>query len=162
MIAFFQWRLQHPTIFSSHDRELNELIEDRQNYLKREKKEGQLITEITNKECNFPKSIYKNYQYIGPDVKPNYIYTFDQIGIQDPFPFENDWKEDMPQIDDIPLPKDGIQVYPQKRLSSPHYSPRLIFLPRKELIVKMMRACICVEDTSELWFNRNEFYAFES
>jgi len=41
-------------------------------------------------------------------------------------------------------------------------SPRLIYMPRKELIFKMMRACIGVEDETELWFNRNEFEVNET
>ena len=67
----------------------------------------------------------------------------------------------MPLIDDIPLPKDGNQVYPKSRLKNALMSPRLIFLPRKELVVKMMRASICCEDETELWFNRNEFEVHE-
>jgi len=36
------------------------------------------------------------------------------------------------------------------------YGPRLIYMPRKEILIKLMRACIQVKTEKELWFG-NDF-----
>ena len=49
-------------------------------------------------------------------------------------------------------------VYPESRISFP-ISPGLVFYPRKEVMLKLMRACIGVEEEEELWFNTGKFSA---
>ena len=54
----------------------------------------------------------------------------------------------------IPINPDE-DVYAPSRYS-PDYSPLLIYIPKKEVMFKMMRACIGVKCTSDLWINRND------
>ena len=40
------------------------------------------------------------------------------------------------------------------RINNEYSSPICLFLPRKEILLKLIRACIDVKDQNELWFNR--------
>ena len=53
-------------------------------------KPGQIILEDANDLAKLPKNFNDNYHIINGSIKKNHIYTFEQIGITDPFPFEND------------------------------------------------------------------------
>lgn len=46
-------------------------------------------------------------------------------------------------------------VYPPARYLE-EFSPVVIFIPKKEIMFKMMRACIGVRCTSDLWINRDD------
>lgn len=43
-------------------------------------------------------------------------------------------------------------VYHRQRFT-PDHSPLQIFIPRRELLLKMMRACLGIKTEAELWFN---------
>ena len=78
-------------------------------------------------------------------MKPACVYSFEQIGITDPFPFENDHQTDMPN--NIIHPQElgskiNKNVYGPGRMNKKLLSPRLIYMPRKEILIKLMRACI--------------------
>ena len=49
-----------------------------------------------------PKDFLKIHKIISKEVKPICIYDFQQIGITDPFPFENDHQLDMPAVIILP------------------------------------------------------------
>lgn len=66
--------------------------------------------------------------------------------MQDPFPEEN-WAEKK-----FKAPKYDVLVYDRKRLKAGE-SPFCVFLPTKNIMFKMMRACVEVSDEADLWIN---------
>ena len=74
------------------------------------------------------------------------VNDWEDIGIADPFPNEdstNNISFAMPE-------KCDIFVYSESRLIE-DTSPYCIFIPRKEVMFKMMRACIGCNNVSDLW-----------
>ena len=78
------------------------------------------------------------------------------IGLEDPFP--NDDHHITGSLDDV----DQSVYYQAKLVTDLVYqkqryilstSPTQIYIPRKEIILKLMRACIEVKQINGLWFN---------
>jgi hypothetical protein len=85
------------------------------------------------------------------------ISTFFQIGQQDPF--YNDHETVLGSLDDHDsnlcnelLQKYDSLVYQETRFTKDQ-SPICLFIPRKEIMLKLMRACISVSCPSGIWFN---------
>ena len=87
---------------------------------------------------------YENYGSIfddvsGPHNQHKNITTFEQIGLQDPFPSEpptHRFKHPV-RFDDF--------VYPPSKLAK-NESPKLIYVPSSWVLFKLMRACIDVDE----------------
>ena len=47
-------------------------------------------------------------------------------------------------------------VYHESRYTE-DYSPLVIYVPSKMVLVKLMRACMACDDPSDLWINRLNF-----
>lgn len=89
------------------------------------------------------------------------INTFQSIGITDPFP------------DDLILQEQDIQlhanseitidnlVYPKARYAKGQ-SPLMIYIPSKQIMLKIIRACIGCNIVEEIWLNRDETIPSES
>ena len=79
----------------------------------------------------------------------------------DPFPdddaFKLGSKNDEP--DDLKIPTNvEDKVYPKSRYISQN-SPNCIYIPSKEIMLKLMRACIKVSKPEELWlFKTNPLF----
>jgi hypothetical protein len=67
--------------------------------------------------------------------------------MSDPFP-----EEKMQVYGNVKAPMYHIDVYKDARYT-PDHSPSVIYIPTKTLMIKMMRACIAVDDPADLWFN---------
>ena len=84
------------------------------------------------------------------------IGSFHKIGWNDPFAHE-ELNSDLES--EIPKPELNIEidtpVYNLKRLV-PGMSPSCLWMPKKELMVKLMRACINARTKNDLWFNRKK------
>ena len=79
------------------------------------------------------------------------VNDWEDIGVSDPFPHEestNNISFAMPET-----PENF--VYAEERLQK-EISPYCIFVPRKEVMWKMMRACIGCKETSDLWIFQDE------
>lgn len=81
------------------------------------------------------------------------INRFYTVGFADPYP--DDDKFIIGSIDDAPddiKPPSKIEdlVYPRSRYC-PHHSPHCIYIPNKEIMLKLMRACIKVKTPADLW-----------
>ena len=79
--------------------------------------------------------------------KTLFIMSFNQIGWCDPFVYDeviskNSWQE--------PVEYDDLVCNP--KLLVKDRTPRMLSIPSKELMFKMMRACIGIEAEEELWF----------
>ena len=89
---------------------------------------------------------------------PYQVNGFFQLGINDPYP------EDIVSLkgsrgDNDPyllglFEDDSALVYNSDRYVL-DCSPLMIYVPRKEVMFKMMRACVKVDRPDELWFNRS-------
>lgn len=81
------------------------------------------------------------------------INRFWTVGFSDPYP--DDDKNIIGSVDDTP---DDIKtpsqitdrVYPESRYT-PGNSPYCIYIPNKEVMLKLMRACIKVKKIEDLW-----------
>ena len=107
------------------------------------------VTAETASQAKIAKKFaFKKYGLFEANDLPDRINTFASLGFKDPFPndskFESDWKPPV-SYDDL--------VYDRSRLKNATFPPFLIYLPRKELMFKLMRACIGVNHERELWFN---------
>ena len=110
---------------------------------------AQEITADTASEAKIAKKFaFKKYGLFDATDLANRINTFKCLGYKDPFPneskFESDWRP--------PASSDDL-VYDHSRLKNDTIPPFLIYLPRKELMFKLMRACISVKHEHQLWFN---------
>ena len=79
-------------------------------------------------------------------AKSFHIWGFTQIGMFDPFP-------DEPMETEFNIPQtEGDLVYRIDRYIEGQ-SPNCIYLPSKLILWKMMRACVDIEETKDLWYN---------
>ena len=91
------------------------------------------------------------------DDIPYLIKRFFTVGFADPFP--DDDKFITGSVDDTPddlLPPSTVndRVYPDQRYT-PGNSPYCLYIPVKEMMLKLMRACVEVKKPSDLWIMRN-------
>ena len=96
-------------------------------------------------------------------LKSHNINSFYILGISDPFP------EDTPQLrralKKVAVPDESLLFESEDQLvyeSSRYvlsYSPYMVYIPRKELMFKMMRACISVKGKADLWLNKTPILA---
>ena len=88
----------------------------------------------------------------------NYLINrFFTVGFADPYP--DDDKNIIGSVDDAPddlvsPSKIEDKVYPESRYVEGN-SPNCIYLPNKEIMLKLMRACIKVKDVNHLWIMKN-------
>ena len=73
------------------------------------------------------------------------------IGIQDPFPLENDFGKTVKK-----LPKDFSDLAYHKSRYANNNSPKCIYFPSRYIMFKLMRASIAVQSVDELWFISRE------
>jgi hypothetical protein len=74
------------------------------------------------------------------------INTFAQVGWFDPFAHEETFTATFVEPELI-----TDMVYHQDRLI-PGFIPWAIYIPRREIMFKMMRACIGIKDKHQLWY----------
>ena len=92
----------------------------------------------------------------------NVVSSFTQIGIEDPFPQEEyKFEEDIPEVCYEPTVQPETEkirwsklIVDECRINMEDCSPECLYIPSKQVLLKLMRACIDVKDESELWFNR--------
>lgn len=99
-------------------------------------------------------------QHLQSIVYQNFhINSFAQIGVEDPFPEDSMFLQgSVPDEDERifrPCKSKNELVYHKSRFVR-ESSPNPLFLPRKELMLKLIRACIEVKRPSELWFNQGD------
>ena len=81
--------------------------------------------------------------------------SFLQMGFEDPFPNEDLTIIGSYDDDSYKIPTHaGDLVYSECRYIKGN-SPLCVYIPRKELMFKLMRACVEVKHRDELWFNKS-------
>ena len=98
----------------------------------------------TQRNSVLPKGFYAKYSKIfKTKVESFNINTFQSIGFVDPFPKEeraNRYRGGLPaEVDGQIAP-----VYPADRYVE-EYSPYCLYIPPRDIMFKLMRACIMVE-----------------
>jgi len=77
--------------------------------------------------------------------KPHLINNFQSIGVDDPFPKEERASNNIKPpcyVDEL--------VYAESRFTKGS-SPVCVYIPNKDIMFKIMRACIKVETPADLW-----------
>lgn len=122
------------------------------------------ITQETMEASNLAPNFLKKYKLADElPLNPFNINSFLQVGIEDPFPDDDlkyagsldDVDPDLFKLPDHPMHL----VYDQCRYIQ-GLSPYCIYIPRREIMFKLMRACILVKQEEDLWLvprqvNRN-------
>lgn len=91
------------------------------------------------------------------DETPYKISNLRSIGLGDPFPdantnlLSNRDKLLLAHSADLKITD---LVYPDSRYH-PDRSPSMIYMPSRSVIIKLIRACLCVKDEEDLWFNKS-------
>jgi len=147
-IAFFQWRKAMPSKLRCDMGDVLELIDFRVEYtFTRRKLPESIPTEQTRLASAPPSSDYLTRYGLtdeGGD-RQFIINSFHQLGWPDPYPKENSYKSSAKQ----PVDGDDLVYDPVRfREGAPPY---VVYIPRAEMLFKMMRACVEVKDASELW-----------
>ena len=89
-------------------------------------------------------------------MAPHFVNSFCQIGISDPFPDDDQFIEGSlddvdPEVYQMPSTPSEL-VYDNSRYLK-GLGPYCVYIPRKELMLKIMRACISVTDECDLWLS---------
>lgn len=80
------------------------------------------------------------------------IHSFWSLGMADPFPDESTMIDTDNQYvgpDKFSMKK---LVYPKSRFTKEH-TPMIIYVPSREMMIKIMRACMGCQNVNDLWFN---------
>ena len=152
-IAFLQWRLKFPNEVRHDREELTEVIQGRINHLMAELVSEEEISELTKENSVIAKNFLVKYKMID-EKKVFNINSFSTVGWSDPYPNDDKYiTGSVDDDDDITLPvKVDDWVYPESRYIK-GFSPYVIYIPKKEIMLKMMRACIEIKRPEDLWFN---------
>ena len=148
-IAFLQWRLKFPTPIRWHRKMIIDLIDERISFMYGVLKSGKKPEYMPNSTYGFSENDYDEFAKSIKNAKSYNIWSFEQIGLFDPYP-----DEIMETSFSIPI-TDGDLVYRIDRYVK-GYSPNSIYFPSKKTLFKIMRACINVDDPEKLWFKINE------
>lgn len=89
------------------------------------------------------------YDIVEP-IQDYNINCFKQIGLEDPFPNDHETLTGSNNYNVFHAFDPCISVYPETRMMKKH-SPVCLYIPRREIMLKLMRASIGVYNESELW-----------
>ena len=96
---------------------------------------------------NLNARFYEKYEMNVEQPLSNNINSFEQIAWIDPYPQETDVTDDLFKV---PLYTEDL-IYEHGRYHE-EYQPLMIYIPRKDVMMKLMRACIGIKNERELWF----------
>ena len=86
------------------------------------------------------------------EYKGHLINSFQTIGWPDPFP--DDCKSVKGSIEDgynLNIPSEAMDLVYEENRYNRDYSPNFIYIPKKEVMLKIMRACIGVKNPNSFW-----------
>ena len=141
-----------------YENEIKELINSRIAYYINSQAGNHVhkITLQTEEGSELNPNFLVKYEVADRKFEPFFINGFKQIGLSDPFPDDQVNLKESLKSEEAPfisLPStNSVSVYPASRMIKSN-SPFCIYIPRKEVMFKLMRACINVKFEHELWFN---------
>ena len=113
----------------------------------------QKISQETKENSEIANNFLKKYNLIVSNLGDFNINRFFSVGISDPFPDDDlniiGSRDDGEDFLAVPEKVEDF-VYPDSRYVEGD-SPNCIYIPNKEIMFKMMRACITVKDPFALW-----------
>ena len=115
------------------------------------------ISQETEENSMIAKDFLIRYNIVDNRCLSFLIQRFITVSFPDPYPQDDinilGSVDDTP--DDLKLPENPEdRVYPDSRYHA-HESPFCIYIPCREVMLKLMRACIKVKDANELWVMKN-------
>ena len=112
------------------------------------------ISQETLDDSKIDKNFLVRYNIAEQGTQSYLINGFQTIGWSDPYPEDDLFiKGSLDDGHNLVLPsKVEDLVYPKQRYVKEH-SPFQIYIPRKEVMIKMMRACINVTEPEDVWIN---------
>ena len=153
-LAFFQWRLNYATPSKHANPIVQEyLIHQRHNQMLRKINFNAHPLPATVKKAQLKSSVFiKRHMKSDTKEKNFLINSFWDIGLADPFPDEYNFGSVKFLKSDLKLLQLKISLmYAEERYTS-EYSPSCIYIPNKEIMLKLMRACIEVNHVKDIWF----------
>ena len=108
------------------------------------------MLEVTKQNGALPVEFYKRYRRIFPqNIKSYNINNLKTVGFIDPFEKEEKANNAKGKLPDKSKPTNN--VYPMKRYIK-DWSPLCLYIPSKDILFKLMRACVGAEQETDLWF----------
>ena len=153
-LAFLQWRIRYPNhIYCNHEAICECIVARIDRFKKLEGFNKDFISAKSRKNGVIGKDFLVKYD-ICDEYKPFLINSFQTIGWSDPFPDDIDSVTgSLADGVNLKVPEHPLDyVYEDSRYCS-DYSPMCIYVPKKEVMLKMMRGCISIKDPEELWFH---------
>ena len=146
-IAFLQWRELYPSPVRHDLHEIREILKTTMVAIQTDAFGELRISCETTEGAALPPNFYETYSAaFVHEPKSYFINSFEQVGLQDPFPDEESAYECEGR-----LPTDfGDLVYARSRYEDDK-SPYNLYLPNKAIMFKLMRACINVANPNKLW-----------
>ena len=119
--------------------------------------EHSFISEETEENSRIAKDFLIKYNIVDNRQLSFLIQRFITVSFPDPYPQDDinilGSVDDTP--DDLRLPETpDDRVYPDTRYKKED-SPYCIYIPCREVMLKLMRACVKVKDANELWVMKN-------
>ena len=163
-IAFFQWRYRFPSQATYnnkklHDRKLLEgiILARITKFVQDDINQDQRIDSETLANSRVTRDFLKKYDLIEKN-KSFLVNSFWMIGWDDPFPDDDEFiigsiDDPAPDLKSPEAADDW--VYPEFRYVEGN-APNQIYIPRKEIMLKIMRACIGVKNPEDLWINSKD------
>ena len=144
-IAFFQWRLK----FSSEGaqaEELKEMIKYRIQHFYDVVYDDQQLSEEQKFASELPAGFLAKPGMIGAKPAMWKIHRFVQVDVNEPYPEEHDDQTDIATEEAWGPSAVETDVYPPGRAGCANSSPVCLYMPRNELLLKLMRACIGIKN----------------
>ena len=119
-------------------------------------------TLLTQFNSELPDDFAENYDLTPEEHTTHRVTSFNQVGIEDPFPAEPyEFEEAINEICYEPTIQPDTEklrwstlIVDESRMNMDHCSPYCLYIPSRQILLKLMRACIDVKIESDLWFNR--------
>jgi hypothetical protein len=82
------------------------------------------------------------------------INSFQTIGWSDPFPQDDEFIiGSLDDGDNLVVPEAPLDLVYEESRYMQDCSPLCIYVPKKEIMLKMMRACVEIKNPCSLWFH---------
>lgn len=147
----------YPSTFIINKEETQECITKRLVYLSKKKMhtntDRDKISATTLENSKIPSDFLVKYDIV-EDYKPFLINSFRTVGWSDPFPDEGETiiGSRLEEFLNLFVHEDAQDlVYEPSRYCKEH-SPLHLYVPKKEVMLKIMRACIGVNKITDFWF----------
>lgn len=103
----------------------------------------------------------EKYDLIDKTPSKYFINQFSTVGFADPFPNDDQNIIGSFPITEVQMHDPKTRVYPSSRMEMGN-SPLCIWIPNKEILLKLMRACIQVKFVDDLWIKKEKPITYDN